>query len=50
MARVLTIACFAVIAAACSSQAKQAEMLQPENLYAKAHKLMLGGDYRGAVR
>ena len=50
MARVLVIACLAVIVAACSSQAKQAEMLQPENLYAKAHKLMLGGDYRGAVR
>jgi outer membrane protein assembly factor BamD len=49
-ARVLVIACLAVVVAACSSQAKQAEMLQPENLYAKAQKLMLGGDYRGAVR
>jgi outer membrane protein assembly factor BamD len=49
-ARVLVIACLAVIVAACSSQAKQAEMLQPENLYARAQKLMLGGDYRGAVR
>jgi len=50
VARVLTIACFALIVAACSNQAKQAEMLQPENLYAKANRLMLGGDYRGAVR
>ena len=50
MARVLTIACFAVIVAACSSQAKQAEMLQPDKLYEKANKLLLGGDYRGAVR
>ena len=49
-ARVLVIACLAVVVAACNSQAKQAEMLQPENLYAKAQKLMLGGDYRGAVR
>lgn len=44
------IACFALIVAACSSQAKQAEMLQPDKLYGKAQKLMLGGDYRGAVR
>ena len=44
------IACFALIIAACSSQAKQAEQLQPDKLYAKANKLMLGGDYRGAVR
>jgi outer membrane protein assembly factor BamD len=44
------IACFALIVAACSSQAKQAEMLQPDKLYEKAQKLMLGGDYRGAVR
>jgi outer membrane protein assembly factor BamD len=50
MARVVTIACFALIVAACSSQAKQAEMLQPDKLYEKAQKLMLGGDYRGAVR
>ena len=50
MARVLTIACFALIVAACSSQAKQAELLQPDKLYEKAQRLMLGGDYRGAVR
>jgi len=50
MARVLTIACFALIVAACSSQAKQAESLQPDKLYEKAQRLMLGGDYRGAVR
>ena len=49
-ARILTVACIALAFAACSSSKKQAEALQPENLYAKANKLMLGGDYRGAVR
>jgi len=50
MARVLSIACFALIFASCSSRDRVAEMMQPEGLYDRGHRLMLSGDYRSAVR
>ncbi len=50
MARILLIACGALAIAACSGRDRAAEELQPERIYEKAHKLLLGGDYRGAVR
>ncbi len=50
MARILLIACSALAIAACSSRDRAAENLQPEKLYDRAHSLLLGGDYRGAVR
>lgn len=50
MARILLIACGVFAVAACSGRDRAAENLQPEKLYEKAHNLLLGGDYRGAVR
>ena len=50
MARALIVACGMLAAAACGYKERQAEALQPGNMYEKAHKLLLGGDYRGAVR
>lgn len=50
MARALIVACSMLAAAGCGYKERQAEQLQPGHLYEKAHKLMLGGDYRGAVR
>ena len=50
MARILLIACGALAAASCGYKERQAEQLQPGNLYEKAHILLMGGDYRGAVR
>ena len=50
MARALIVACSIVAAAGCGYKERQAEQLQPGHMYEKAHKLLLGGDYRGAVR
>jgi len=50
MARALIVACGMLAAAGCGYKERQAEQLQPANMYEKAHKLLLGGDYRGAVR
>jgi outer membrane protein assembly factor BamD len=50
MARILLIACGAAAAAGCSYKERAAEQLQPNRLYEKAHSLLMGGDYRGAVR
>lgn len=50
MARALIVACSIVAAAGCGYKERQAEQLQPGNMYEKAHKLLIGGDYRGAVR
>lgn len=50
MARIFLIACSALAIAACGGRDRAAENLQPEKIYEKAHKLLLGGDYRGAVR
>ena len=50
MARILLIACCALAIAACASTDRAAESLQPEKLYEKAHKSLLAGDYRNAVR
>jgi outer membrane protein assembly factor BamD len=49
-ARALLIACGALAAAACGYKERQAEALQPERIYERAHELLMGGDYRGAVR
>ena len=46
----MAIACCALILGACSSRDRAAEDLQPEKLYQRAHKSMISGDYRGAVR
>jgi len=50
MARAVLVACCALAAAGCGYKERAAENLQPERMYEKAHKLLLGGDYRGAVR
>jgi outer membrane protein assembly factor BamD len=50
MARILLIACCVFAVTACGYKERAAEELQPERIYEKAHKLLLGGDYRGAVR
>jgi len=50
MARILLIACGVLAITACGNKERTAENLQPEKLYEKANKLLLGGDYRGAVR
>jgi outer membrane protein assembly factor BamD len=50
MARAMIVACCALAAAGCGYKERAAENLQPGRMYEKAHKLLLGGDYRGAVR
>jgi outer membrane protein assembly factor BamD len=50
MARIFLIACSVLAITSCGSKERQAENLQPANIYEKANKLLLGGDYRGAVR
>jgi len=50
MARILLIACGIAAAAGCGYKERAAEQLQPNRMYEKAHGLLLGGDYRGAVR
>lgn len=50
MARILLIACSALAVAACGYKERTAEELQPERIYERANKLLMGGDYRGAVR
>src|SRR5262245_13689114 len=50
MARVVLVACCALAAAGCGYKERAAENLQPGRMYEKAHKLLMGGDYRGAVR
>ncbi len=50
MARILLIACGLCAVTACGYKDRAAEELQPERIYDKAHSLLLGGDYRGAVR
>jgi outer membrane protein assembly factor BamD len=50
LARALLVACSMLAAAGCGYKERQAEQLQPGHMYEKAHKLLLGGDYRGAVR
>ena len=50
MARAVLVACCALAAAGCGYKERAAENLQPERMYEKAHKLLMGGDYRGAVR
>jgi outer membrane protein assembly factor BamD len=49
-ARILLLACATVAFAGCGYKERQAEALQPGNMYEKAHGLLMGGDYRGAVR
>lgn len=50
MARVLIVACSMLAVAGCGYKERQAEQLQPGHMYEKAHALLLGGDYRGAIR
>jgi outer membrane protein assembly factor BamD len=50
MARILLIACGIAAAAGCGYKERAAEQLQPNRMYEKAHGLLMGGDYRGAVR
>jgi len=50
MARAVLVACCALAASGCGYKERAAENLQPERMYEKAHKLLMGGDYRGAVR
>jgi outer membrane protein assembly factor BamD len=49
-ARVVLIACSTLAVVGCGYKERAAEQLQPGRMYEKAHKLLLGGDYRGAVR
>ena len=50
MARVILIACGTLAVVGCGYKERAAEDLQPGRMYEKAHKLLLGGDYRGGVR
>ena len=45
----LAAACCALLLASCGSLSA-AEQMQPDKLYERANNLLLGGDYRGAVR
>ncbi len=50
MTRALLVACSLLAIASCGYKERQAEQLQPGHMYEKAHDLMYGGDYRGAIR
>ena len=50
MARVILIACSTLAVVGCGYKERAAEELQPGRMYEKAHDLLIGGDYRGAVR
>jgi outer membrane protein assembly factor BamD len=50
LARILLIACSALAVAGCGYKERAAEALQPGRMYERAYKLLMGGDYRGAVR
>ena len=50
MARVVLIACSTLAVVGCGYKERAAEELQPGRMYEKAHDLLIGGDYRGAVR
>ena len=49
-ARAFLIACSLLTVAGCGYKERAAEELQPARMYEKAHSLLMGGDYRGAVR
>ncbi|MGH8250255.1 MAG: outer membrane protein assembly factor BamD [Steroidobacteraceae bacterium] len=49
-ARALAVTFCTLILAACGGSLRTAEQMQPEKLYERANNLLLGGDYRGAVR
>jgi outer membrane protein assembly factor BamD len=49
-ARAILVACGLLAVAGCGYKERAAEELQPGRMYEKAHSLLLGGDYRGAVR
>lgn len=49
-ARALLVACSLIAIPACGYKERAAEELQPGRMYEKGHGLLLGGDYRGAVR
>jgi outer membrane protein assembly factor BamD len=49
-AHALIVACSLFAVAGCGYKERAAEDLQPDRIYEKGHTLLLGGDYRGAVR
>jgi outer membrane protein assembly factor BamD len=44
------IACGVLAVAGCGYKERAAEAMQPTRIYERAYKLLMGGDYRGAVR
>ena len=51
MARVIVVACAALLIAACGGgRDRTAEQLLPEKLYERGHRSLMAGDFRGAVR
>ncbi len=48
--RALLVACSLLAVAGCANKDRVAEQLQPDRIYSKGHDLLMGGDYRGAVR
>ncbi len=49
-ARALLVVCSLLAVAGCGYKERAAEDLQPARMFEKAHALLMGGDYRGAVR
>jgi len=48
--RALVVACALLAIAGCASKDRAAEDLLPDRIYERGHTLLMGGDYRGAVR
>jgi len=48
--RALLVACSLFIVAGCANKDRVAEQLEPSRIYDKGHLLLMGGDYRGAIR
>lgn len=48
--RTALLACCAVAIAACGGRERAAEQLAPEKLYERAHRTLMSGDHRNAVR
>jgi outer membrane protein assembly factor BamD len=49
-ARVIVVACAALLIAACGGRDRTAEQLLPEKLYERGQRSLMAGDFRGAVR
>jgi outer membrane protein assembly factor BamD len=50
LARTLLLACCALAMTACGGRDRAAEQLAPEKLYERAHRTLMSGDHRNAVR